>query len=224
MPGKPLKLKNFVERGRFFRFFQYTIPMKNSAQNLLAPLSVCLYGHPALRRESTEIPTVTRDLSCFAENMVDAMNEHEGIGLAAPQVGQNINLVALDVPSGHCRELPGGSSPGELMLLPRMPLVLINLHFTPLAEETASYSEGCLSIPGINADIVRPLHIQLQAQTLTGEKLDVPCSGLLARCLQHEIDHLHGVLFIDRADEGSRIRHRRALKKLEKETRKALRF
>ena len=185
-------------------------------------LRVTTYGEPVLRQKAKPVAEVTDAIRRLAEQMITTMYENEtrGIGLAAPQVDASIRLVVLDT-RGDGPPRPD-ASPGELLLEPRMPIVLVNPELAPTTKETSVYNEGCLSIPGISGDVERPLAVRLKTALIDGSEVDVECSGLLARCLQHEIDHLDGILFVDRMDEEDkaeiagelRALRKRALKRL----------
>lgn len=168
-------------------------------------LLVC--GHPTLRRRAEPIAAVTPEIRDLAERMTRTMLENEvvGVGLAAPQVGRSLRLIVLGTHDPE-RPLPPGASPGEALLGPRMPLALVNPEVVWFSPETEAASEGCLSVPDVAGPVERPKRIILRAGTLDGEILQVECGGLLARCLQHEIDHLDGILFIDRLRDEDRAR------------------
>jgi peptide deformylase len=185
-------------------------------------LRVATYGEPVLREKAKPIAEVTDELRELAERMTTTMyeNETKGIGLAAPQVGVSVRMVVIDTSSDA--PPPPNASPGELMLEPRMPIVLINPELTPVGTETSYYNEGCLSIPGLSGDVVRPVAVRLRSELLGGAAVDVECGGLFARCLQHEIDHLDGVLFVDRMAEEDRAEIADELRALERQAKKRL--
>ena len=161
------------------------------------PLPLCYYGHSALRRKSEDIQEITSDTKVLADKMITTMRFHDGIGLAAAQVGININLVVLEIPLDDAGKNTPFTSPGEANLLPQMPVTLINPQVSDFSKSKSGYIEGCLSIPKINGEVIRPDFVKLDTQLLDGRKISCRCGGLLARCLQHEIDHLNGLLFID---------------------------
>jgi len=179
------------------------------------------YGDPVLRRKARPVAAVTREVRELAERMIATMYAKRGIGLAAPQVGRSVRLIILDT-EDHDRPPAPDASPGELLLGPRMPLPLINPEILAFSDQVGTASEGCLSVPKISADVTRPLAVLLRATTLEGETIEIYCSGLLARCLQHEIDHLDGVLFPNRLSKDEHARIADDLGALEKRTRKAL--
>ena len=133
------------------------------------------------------------------------MADENGIGLAAPQVGRNIRLVVVDTRPSE--EVAGALfSEGEQLLNPLMPVALLNPVVEPVGDQSSRFTEGCLSIPGIDGEVVRPTRVRLRAKLEDDTDIDVECDGLLARCLQHEIDHLDGVLFVDRMSALDRVR------------------
>jgi peptide deformylase len=159
--------------------------------------TVYTYGAEVLKKPAAEIKEVTEEMREIAEDMLFSMQLFDGIGLAGPQYGVHKRIVALAVPMPN----QGAVSPGEALLLPRMPMVIINPEIIAVGETTDIAEEGCLSVPEIYAPVERPQFIQFRAQTLDGELIECECGGLLARCLQHEVDHLDGVLFVDRLTE-----------------------
>lgn len=183
------------------------------------PLRVCVYGDPVLRKMSKDVQEVTPELREFAERMVATMHKDRGIGLAAPQVGRNIRLIAVYTRNDDGVARPD-ASPGERLLEPRMPVVLVNPAVAPCTQTTSVYTEGCLSVPNINADVTRPTNVILDAATLEGERFRVECGGLLARCLQHEIDHLDGILFVDRVSDEDAAKIAADLRALKKRARR----
>lgn len=159
---------------------------------------LCYYGHPALKRKSNDITEISSNIVELSKSMIATMRAKEGIGLAGAQIGHNISIVVLDIPNddrgkGKC----GLTSPGEMGLLPMMPLVLINPKLSESSKQTTKYVEGCLSIPGVTAEVTRPEFVQLEAKLLSGRLINYRCGGMLSRCLQHECDHLNGILFIE---------------------------
>lgn len=160
----------------------------------MAVLKVRRYGDPVLRRRSEPVREVTGDIRRLAEDMIDTMYDEAGIGLAAPQVGVSIRLIVVGDERG------------------RDPRALVN-PVIPEQGGQVTAEEGCLSIPGIYADITRAEWVRLEAQDLDGQPVSVRARGLLSRAYQHELDHLDGVLFIDRLDAVTRDRLKRRIKK-----------
>ena len=181
-------------------------------------LAIRKYGDPILRAKGQRIETVDDEIRALAENMLETMQAANGIGLAAQQVGHALQLTVLDVLQLEDRPSTmtlNGEPVGDLSAA--MPLVLLNPTLR-LGQETEVESEGCLSFPEINADIERARAVELEAETLEGEKLRIEASGLLARALQHEVDHLNGILFIDRMSSAAKVSHGSRLKRLQRET------
>lgn len=164
------------------------------------PMRIVVNGHPALRERSAPVGEITEDVRQFAAELTRSLRESEvaGVGLAAPQVGVNLRMIVIDTaPRGGGAPRPEISA-GELLLEPRMPLVMLNPEIISAGAECDTVSEGCLSLPGVNGHVTRPTRVTLHTRLLDGEEITVECGGLLARCLQHEIDHLDGRLFYDR--------------------------
>lgn len=183
-------------------------------------MDIVTYGDPLLKQKSALIAKVDEEILKIAENLVDAMIADDGVGLAAPQVGLSMRLVALSVPIPQDENgAPVFSSPGEALLLPKMPMVLVNPEIMSYGNVNDRREEGCLSVPNIYADVVRPATVVLRSLVLGGassppQVFTVECGGLLARALQHEIDHLDGVLFVDRLDSSERDKIKLKLEKL----------
>ena len=156
------------------------------------------YGGESLKKVSEPVTEFDRSLSDLAAYMIRAMHELNGIGLAAVQIGVFKRVIVLDIPQESLSNPP---TPGELQLLPQMPLALVNLEITGFSGDITPYDEGCLSVPGIYAKVMRPRLIKVKAQDLQGNTLEFECGGLLARCIQHEADHLDGVVFVDRLSD-----------------------
>jgi len=179
-------------------------------------LDITKYGHPALREKGKRIERVTPEIRNLAADMLETMHAAEGLGLAAQQVGRAVMLTVIDVSdSDRPSELFIDGQPQDLAAA--MPLVLVNPQIrNPEGEQIGA--EGCLSIPDVNADIRRAQRVTIRAQSLDGKEIVFDCTGLLARAAQHEIDHLNGILFIDRMDAATRVSFDGKLKKMQKET------
>ncbi|GIX50332.1 MAG: peptide deformylase [Limisphaera sp.] len=184
-------------------------------------LEVVQYGDPVLRRKGARIERVTPELRRLIADMFETMYAAHGIGLAAQQVGRALQLTVIDIRGVEDRpstlELDG--RPADPTVL--MPLVLINPEIEPLGPPVAG-PEGCLSFPEIYAEIVRPERIGVRALDGEGRPLQFRCGGLLARVVQHEYDHLQGILFIDRMDRRDLERLRPELEALQAATRERL--
>jgi peptide deformylase len=162
---------------------------------------ILLVPDPRLRAKSRKVtPADQEAVSALIPRMFDAMYKAPGIGLAAPQIGQPLRLVVLDLgPEGE----PD-------------PMVLINPDIIAASTETATREEGCLSLPGQYAEVTRPARVTVRYKDQSGVRHDIEAEGLLAACIQHEIDHLDGVLFVDHL---SALKRNMLLRKLAKEQR-----
>lgn len=160
----------------------------------MSVLDIRVLGDPVLRQETSLVDQITDELRALAAHMFETMYLAKGIGLAAPQVGRVERMAVVDVNDN--------------------PLVIINPEIIELDPKTAKAEEGCLSIPDVYGDVVRPSRVRVRALDLEGTSFEVEADELLARCLQHEIDHLHGKLFIDYL---SVLKRRAALAKWSKE-------
>ena len=184
-------------------------------------LDVVKYGHPALRQKGECIEKVTPEIKKLVADMFETMHTNHGIGLAAQQVGQALQLAVFDV-----REVKDRPSLLELDGKPAdvnefMPLVLINPEIKP-GGEPATGGEGCLSFPEIFAEITRPEAVDVKALNQKGKPVEFRCGGLLARAIQHEVDHLNGILFIDRMSRETKEELRPELDDLQAKTKAEL--
>lgn len=154
-----------------------------------------IYGDPVLRQRSEPITEFGPELQELADRMFEVMYEEEGVGLAAPQVGVSQRMMVLDVPLEDGENFTG---------------VVINPEVLE-KEGTQTGPEGCLSIPGLREDVTRDQYLKVRAKNLKGETFEFECQDLLSRAIQHEVDHLNGVLFVDRL---SPVRRRLLAKQL----------
>jgi peptide deformylase len=166
-------------------------------------LEIVQYGHPALRAKGRRVETIDSQIRQLAEDMLETMVDADGVGLAAQQIGIPIQMCVVDV--AGVRDRPSELRIGgrKVDIESHMPLVLINPEIEPYGREKSGV-EGCLSFPGLRGDIVRPVSVRVKAQDLEGQLIEFEADGLLARAVQHEHDHLHGILFIDRMDKRQR--------------------
>ena len=183
-------------------------------------LEIVKCGHPVLREKGKTIPHATPEIRQLAADMTETMYAANGVGLAAQQVGHALMLAVIDVSQS---EQPSGLwLDGKPQNIPdRMPLVFLNPRITHTEGEEAS-EEGCLSVPEVTATIRRAARVRIQAHDLDGKPLAIEATGLLSRALQHEIDHLNGILFMDRMDPATRVSLSGKIKKITKETQAAL--
>ena len=167
----------------------------------MSVLDIRLYGDPVLRRKAESVVEIDDEIRELAADMIDTMYEAEGVGLAAPQIGLSIRIIVADAEHGE-----GGGSPR----------VFVNPEILEKDGEWR-FEEGCLSIPGIRADVVRPERIVLRFQDLDGQEHVEEMHEIWARILQHEIDHLEGKLFIDYLSQIKKTLIRKTLRELEYE-------
>jgi peptide deformylase len=172
---------------------------------------------PRLKVVSTRVETFDAELRALVEDMFETMYDAPGIGLAAIQVGVPLRVLVIDLqPEDEDAEpVPCDHDGHHHTHQPtrREPRVFVNPEILDPSEELSIYNEGCLSVPEIYAEVERPARIRARWQDLDGKVHEEAIDGLLATCLQHEMDHLEGVLFIDHL---SRLKRQMALKKLEK--------
>ncbi|MGE3108068.1 MAG: peptide deformylase [Phycisphaerales bacterium] len=180
-----------------------------------AQFRIVIYPDAALRRAAAPVPAVTTEVRDVAERMIQLMREAEGIGLAAPQVGLPWRLFVAHVPEGEDRS--AHAEPPSANLTPE---VYINPVLSKPEGELVAFEEGCLSLPDIRGEVFRPETITITATGLDGQTITRRATGLLARCWQHELDHLDGRLIIDRMTQMSRLKTRSAVKALEKQAEK----
>ncbi|MEB3768323.1 peptide deformylase [Acinetobacter sp. MD2] len=165
----------------------------------MALLPILSFPDPRLRTIAQPVKEVTAEIRQLAADMFETMYDAPGIGLAATQVDQHIQLIVMDISENKDQ-----------------PLVFINPKLTPLTEDTQPYEEGCLSVPQIYDKVARPSRVKIEALNLDGEKIEIDADGLLAVCIQHEMDHLDGKLFVDYL---SPLKRQRAREKVEKAAR-----
>lgn len=179
-------------------------------------LDIKQYGDPVLRKKCQPVTDITEETLALAQDMIETMIEAQGIGLAAPQVGVDIRLAVVDV-SHDPESISYLRIDGEeVSLADAMPLVFINPELE-FGKQKESYKEGCLSIQGILAEVRRPLDVVAKVGLLDGREITVETDGLLARAIQHETDHLNGVLFTDRINSAAKLSVKRRLKRLQEE-------
>ncbi len=167
----------------------------------MAVLPIVTYPDPRLTRPSQEITEIDPHIRELAMSMAQTMYAAPGIGLAAPQVGENLRLIVVDVAEGDKRGKP---------------MMLVNPRIVEASGQT-SYEEGCLSVPDFTAEITRAAQVVVQALTLEGTQVTIKADGLLAICLQHEIDHLQGRLILDHVSPLKRgLYRKKRLKQLKK--------
>ncbi len=162
-----------------------------------------------LREKCAPIEDINDEIRKLADDMLETMYDAPGIGLAASQIGVLKRMFVLDVAERESE---------EDQHVEKEPMVFINPEITWSSEEKNTYQEGCLSIPGVYEDVERPAKIRVSFLNIEGEKQELEASGILATCIQHELDHLNGVLFIDYL---SRLKRERIVKKMVKQAKQA---
>jgi len=180
-------------------------------------LPIVHYNDPVLRKKGVKVTAFDASLAKLASDMIDTMHDAQGIGLAAQQIGLALQLCVVDLSEADWDfswELDGSRPPLDLI----MPMVLANPEVKKLPSPETIYEEGCLSFPKIRGDVARPDAISVKFQDAQGVPHTLICDGMFARCIQHENDHLNGVLFIDRMEKKVRTSIDRAVKDLAKAT------
>lgn len=171
------------------------------AAGLVVPIPILIAPHPMLRAKARPVgPADTERVRLLIPRMFDAMYRAPGIGLAAPQVDESLRLVVIDLQPNNTRT----------------PVVLINPEIQAVSAEEATREEGCLSLPGQYAEVTRPARVRIRFQDHTGARREIEGDDLLAACLQHELDHLDGVLFVDHL---SALKRNMIMRRLAKEVR-----
>lgn len=178
-------------------------------------LRIELYPTEVLRTKASPLPVsegVTEPLKAVANRMIELMRGAQGIGLAAPQVGLPVRLFVAHVPTDPEDE----SEPTQPPSSSESPQVFFNPEIIEFSKDLEPYDEGCLSLPGITGEVNRPSTVTMRATDIHGETVELQATGLMARCWQHEIDHLDGVLILDKMSQMSRLKNRSRIKAMEK--------
>ncbi len=181
-------------------------------------LPICTYGNPVLRKKAGEVKDVDDGIRTLAKEMLETMHKERGLGLAAEQVGRTERIFVIDIPvesdvgDDDQRENPGIE----------MPLVFINPKITGHTDDVQIGQEGCLSFPEIFANVQRWYEVDAQYTDLDGQPQTLHAKGLLARAFQHELDHLDGILLVDRMSHVKKVALSGKLKRLSKKTKEAL--
>ena len=186
------------------------------------PLKVVTYGDPILHKKGKFVREFSEKLSTLYHQMLETMYKEEGIGLAAQQVGIDLQFCVIDVPTHPdypivCIQDGQSFSPKLLM-----PMCMANPTIKFLPSDEYYYEEGCLSFPEIKGDVARPERIIVDYNDIDGVSHTLECDGLLSRCIQHEVDHLNGILFIDRMEKDVFSQIKKDVQSLKKKTKKDL--
>jgi peptide deformylase len=185
-------------------------------------LSILQYGDPILRAKGKPIEEIDDQIRGLAANMIETMHAANGVGLAAQQIGEALQLTVLDISQVEDRPSTLNLNGKDADPVASMPLVLINPEIE-LDGVTEIGTEGCLSFPEITGQIERAKSTKARAQDLAGNRIEIEASGLLARAIQHEVDHLNGILFIDRMNSAAKAALSSRLKRLQKQTKRGRR-
>ena len=185
-------------------------------------LPILQYGDPILRIKGKRIEEIDDRIRALATNMIETMHAAHGVGLAAQQIGEALQLTVLDISAVEDRQSTLTLDGKDVDPKTVMPLVLVNPEIELFGEIEVGL-EGCLSFPEITADIERAHSVIVRAQSLEGEPIEIEASGFLARATQHEHDHLDGILFIDRMSSAAKAALSSRLKRLQKETKRGIR-
>jgi peptide deformylase len=192
-------------------------PRRGTAHADPAALRLQVYPAPVLRTRAEPVGDVNNTVRAVAERMIEIMDESQGIGLAAPQVGLPWRMFVAHVP-----EDPGDeeTEPRHVQADPvtatAAPTVYIDPEFSDASDGLEPFEEGCLSLPGIRGDVRRPYACTITYTTLDGRRVSERGAGLLARCWQHEADHLDGVLIVDKFSQSDERKNRKPLRELER--------
>lgn len=176
-------------------------------------LEITQYGNPVLRKKCRPVDAIDDKIIKLAEDMVDTMVDANGVGLAAPQIGEEIRMAVVDV--SHDPEcISYFKVNGEdARMEDYMPLIFINPELE-LDGPKESDAEGCLSIYEVRANVKRPSQVKATLPLIDGNTIELETDGLLARAIQHEVDHLNGTLFVDRISPASKVSIKRKLRRL----------
>ena len=184
-------------------------------------LEVVKFGHPVLRQKGAKVEVFDSDVRRLIADMLDTMYAAKGVGLAAQQVGQALQITVIDVAGVADRpstiEVDG--KPAEIA--DHMPMVLVNPEIKPTGKDVTG-PEGCLSFPEVYAEVVRPEFVEVKALNQKGQPISFRAGGLLSRAVQHEVDHLNAILFIDRMDKKTKEEVRAEIEDIQAETKARL--
>jgi len=159
-------------------------------------LTILQYPDPRLRTRAVPVTAVDSTIRTLIDDMFETMYAAPGVGLAAPQVDRHIRLIVIDISEENDQ-----------------PLVFINPEILTTDGQPVDYKEGCLSVPGYYESVTRPERVRVRALNRDGQSFEMDCDGLLAVCIQHEMDHLEGKLFVDYLSELKRTRIRQKLER-----------
>jgi len=184
-------------------------------------LPIVKFGDPMLRTKGKAIEKTTPEIKHLIDDMFETMHDAAGVGLAAQQVGHALQLAIIDVRAVKDRPSTMEIDGKPVDVAGHMPLVLINPKVTPFGDP-AKGPEGCLSFPEVYTDITRPESVEVEAMNAEGKPIRFKAGGLLSRAVQHEVDHLNGILFIDRMTAEAKAEVKDEIDALQAATKEAL--
>jgi len=176
---------------------------------------IVTFGDPILRVRAESVTRVTMEYKRFVDGMMETMHAADGVGLAAQQVGRAVSVCVVDIPPGMDVEQEGGERLNPDI---EMPLIMFNPKIMAQSGDISRRDEGCLSFPGIHTGVQRAVEVDVTFVDWKGDVRSIHCRGLLARAVQHELDHLAGVLLVDRMSPVKKISMAGKLKRLRAET------
>jgi len=194
------------------------VGLSNAYFKAMAVREIITVPDRRLKTISDPIDAVTDDIRLILDDMLDTMYDANGIGLAAIQVGISKRLIVMDISERNDDENDGDTDAGEVNT-ETGPRYFVNPEVIWVSEETNNYQEGCLSVPTFYDDVERPKQCKVKYLDYHGAEMTIDCDGLLATCIQHEMDHLNGIVFLDHL---SRLKRDRVLKKIQKDAKAEL--
>jgi peptide deformylase len=180
-------------------------------------VDIVKYGNPVLRTKGKKIANIDDEIRALAADLLETMYDASGVGLAAQQIGRALQVTVVDISDAENRPSRMWIGGEEVDPKEHMPLILINPELE-LDDEQEIGTEGCLSFPEITAEIPRAAKVKIRAEDLEGHPIEFEAAGLLGRAIQHEIDHLNGILFIDRMSSATKVSLAGKLKRLAAES------
>ncbi len=180
--------------------------------------TVRTYGDDVLRKKARRVDSVDESIRQLAKDMIETMQAEKGVGLAAQQVGQDLAVAVIDVPYEYDMDEQGV----RFNPCVSMPMALVNPEIAEHSKETETADEGCLSFPGIQIPVTRPVEIQIKYMDLQGKSCVLTLKKFFARVVQHELDHLRGVLLVDHMSYIKKLALAGQLKRIKKETHEVL--
>jgi peptide deformylase len=179
---------------------------------------ICTYGDPVLREKCVRVTEVGEDVKRLVDDMLETMHAENGLGLAAQQVGRRESVCIVEIPEDMDKDADGNRMNPAV----ESPMVILNPRITEFSGEKDVREEGCLSFPGIYGNVERPTRIVLEYMDVQGRPRRLELQGMVARAVQHETDHLNGVLFVDKMSHVKKLAISGKLKRLSRATKEEL--